>query len=341
MKRTKDEELADEAKAVIGRQTDQLVHLVDDLLDVSRITRGKVELHEERVTLSEIVTMALESSRPLIEERDHNLQISLPDTNTELYGDKVRLAQVLLNLLNNAAKYTNPGGKISLSAVTENNFVVIRVSDTGVGIPAKDLPHIFDLFVRVEREGGQEGLGIGLNLVKQLVELHGGKIEAYSAGEGRGSAFTVWLPLLKDGNEAEKGSSSPGESEAPEQRRPEDRTASQRVLVVDDYEPNRKTIARLLGLMGCEVMTARGGEEALEHLTTFKPDLILLDINMPGMSGYEVAARIRAQPQYQHIMLVALTGYGQETDVQRAKDAGFHHHLVKPVEIEKLQAVLE
>jgi PAS domain S-box-containing protein len=339
LKRTKNKELEDEAKAVIGRQINQLVHLVDDLLDVSRFSRGKIKLHEERVDLHEIVALALESTKPLIEEKEHDLQVSLPFKNIELYGDKTRLAQVLLNLLSNAAKYTRPGGKISVSAVKESDALTLRVTDTGMGISAKDLPHVFDLFMRVERDGGAEGLGIGLNLVKQLVERHGGTVEAFSKGEGQGSEFTVRLPLAGQKPQAGQAVSQLSENKTPRESDQEMKT-SQRVLIVDDYEPNRKTLARLLRLMGHEVITASGGEEGLRFLEEFNPEVVLLDLNMPGINGFETAKRIREIPRLRQLKLIALTGYGQEQDRELTKQAGFDAHLVKPVDVETLEQLL-
>jgi PAS domain S-box-containing protein len=333
MKRTKDEEIQQEARDTIERQTSQMVHLIDDLLDVSRITQGRVVLKKERLPLAEIIGMAVESSNEIIADRKHTLNVSLPPERVFLEGDKTRLTQIVLNLLTNAAKYTPNGGTITLGAEVKGNEVVITVQDDGIGIPATMLGKVFDMFTRVERQYSyqQQGLGIGLSLVKQLVELHDGSISVSSEGEGKGSTFTVRLPAL------------PVETKQESRRLPTataPKASSRRVLVVDDYEPNLETLSSLLKLMGHEVATATNGEETLECLDTFKPEVVLLDINMPGMSGYEVATRIRAQPQYHPIMLVALTGYGQETDIERAKDAGFQHHLVKPVDVERLEHLL-
>jgi CheY-like chemotaxis protein len=334
MKRTKDKEIEGEAKAVIERQTNQLVTLVDDLLDVSRITRGSVNLNKERVDLREVVDMALESTRPLIEEREHDLQVSLPARKVELEVDKTRIAQVLLNLLNNAAKYTSPGGKISLLAELENHQAVIRVKDTGFGIPEENLPHIFELFGRLERDVAREGLGIGLSIVKQLVEMHGGSIEAKSPGLNQGSEFSLRLAVLEGVEEARVEPPSQVKTVNEEEHR------VRCVLVIDDYEANRKMMARLVRLMGHEVVTVASGEEGLETLKSFQADVILLDLNMPGMNGFETARRIRENPALQNVTLVALTGYGQEEDIRRTKAAGFDGHLVKPVEVKVLEALL-
>jgi PAS domain S-box-containing protein len=330
IKRSKNRAVREEAQAVMERQTQQMVHLIDDLLDLARITRGNIKLQKERVTLSEIVELALEGSRSLVEDREHDLTVSLPGKPVYLEGDKTRLAQIVLNLLTNAAKYTPRGGKIFLTAEAQEHHVVVTVQDTGIGIPAEMLSSVFEMFTRVERETvyQQEGLGIGLSLVKQLVELHGGDISVESPGEGLGSTFTLRLPVLPQGNETREivRESALGET--------------RRVLVVDDYKPSLTSMAQLLQVLGHEVATAASGEAALAQLDSFKPDIILLDINMPGMDGYEVARRIGAQPQHQNITLVALTGYGQEEDIHRAREAGFRHHLVKPVEIETLETVL-
>ncbi len=342
MKRTKDEATQQEARDIIERQSAQMVRLIDDLLDVSRISRGTIKLEKERLELASIVRLAVESAHVPIEDRDHTLSVTLPEEPVWLEGDKTRLCQIVLNLLTNSAKYTNAGGNISLVATVDATLapahVVISVKDNGIGIPADMLTNVFEMFTRVERETSyqQEGLGIGLNLVKQLVELHGGTVEAFSDGENQGSTFVVQLPVLND---------EPVQDEhLNEEARPDSKFApvaiSRRVLVVDDYEPNRKTLARMLRLMGHEVTTAVNGEEALATLKTFVPEVILLDINMPGINGYEVARQIRSNAAYNGVKLVALTGYGQDTDLQHTKESGFDHHLVKPVEVDKLEAIL-
>ena len=356
MKRTKDEEIDKEARAIIERQVQQMVRLVDDLLDISRITRGKINLRKERVTLSEVLGLALEGSRSLIEAKKHEFTVSLPSEPIELEADKTRLSQVFLNLLNNAAKYTDPGGKISLTAELEptnanNSQIAVRVKDTGLGIPPERLPQLFELFTRLERDVSREGLGIGLSLVKQLVEMHGGSVEAFSAGEGQGSEFTVRLPVSSEEDRQKK--TSHGEARQEEAAKADDEnpargttrleekiTSSRRVLVIDDYEPNRKTVARLLRMMGHEVAAAGGGEEGLKLLETFQADVILLDLNMPGMNGFEAARRIRERPDSQKVTLVALTGYGQEEDKERTARAGFDDHLVKPVDVGQLETIL-
>jgi PAS domain S-box-containing protein len=330
MKRTQDTATQLEAQAIIERQTDQLVHLVDDLLDISRITRGKINLYKEHVTLAEIIHLALESARPLLSEGEHQLVLELPMQEVVLEADKTRLCQVFLNLLTNAAKYSEAGGQITLSARLEPEIVQVSVKDTGIGIAPDMLLQVFDLFARVEtgEAAKREGLGIGLSLVKQLVHMHGGSVAAFSLGLGHGSEFRVRLPIVREAVrhvDTFSGTKEPGH-------------AARRVLVVDDYEANLKTLSRMLRLMGHEVMTASDGHKALEVLEGFTPDFILLDINMPGLSGYEVAQRIKAKPYRGR--LVALTGYGSENDVRKAKEVGFDHHLVKPVEISVLEELL-
>jgi CheY-like chemotaxis protein len=300
---------------------------------VARVTQGKIVLKKDRLALAEIVGMAVESSGELVADREHTLKVSLPLTPVFLFGNKTRLTQLVLNLLTNAAKYTLPGGTIHLSATLEGDQVVIAVRDNGIGIPGDMLDKVFDMFTRVERQESyqQQGLGIGLSLVMQLAELHEGSVSVSSEGEGKGSTFTLRLPVLRL------------EVKQEPRRLPTATTPNatpRRVLVVDDYEPNLKTLSQMLRLIGHEVETVANGEKTLECLETFEPEVILLDINMPGMSGYDVAAHIKAQPQYKSVTLVALTGYGEETNIQRAKEAGFQHYLVKPVGIEKLENVL-
>jgi PAS domain S-box-containing protein len=333
MKLSDDPGLQQEARAIIERQTTQLVHLVDDLLDVSRFARGKVRLNKEPLTIHEVVGMAVESASPLIEDRSHVLKISLPAAPIQIEGDKTRLCQIILNLLTNAAKYTPPGGTITLSAEASGDECVVTVQDTGIGLPKTMLTKVFDMFTRVEREESyqQQGLGIGLNLVKQLALLHGGTVTAESPGEGQGSTFTLRLPIFQ--GRYVKASKDALKSQVATSR-------SRRVLVVDDYEANLKTLSKMLQLMGHEVETAENGERALERLKTFKADLVFLDINMPGMDGYEVARHIRADKAQQDVKVIALTGYGQPEDVERATKAGFDAHLVKPVELERLDGVL-
>jgi PAS domain S-box-containing protein len=331
MKRSRDRAEREEAREVIERQTKLMIHLIDELLDVARINQGKITLQKERVQLSEIVELALEGSRTLITERGHTLKLSLPEETVYLEADPTRLTQILLNLLTNAAKYTRPGGTIWLRATSQGSNLIVSVKDTGIGIPPSMLPNVFQMFTRLEREKSyqQEGLGIGLSLVKQLAFLHGGTVQAESPGEGQGSTFTLRLPVVAQKREVGK---SEGEAV---------KDGMWRVLVVDDHEPNRTGLARLLRLLGHKVEAVGSGEAALESLTKIIPDVIFLDINMPEMDGYEVARRIRENPLLRGVKLVALTGYGQADDVKRAKEAGFDAHLVKPAEVEGLEAILK
>ncbi|MBI3652561.1 MAG: GAF domain-containing protein [Acidobacteria bacterium] len=333
-----DPAMAETARAMMERQLHQLVRLVDDLLDVSRITRGKLELRRERVELTTVVQNAVEASRPLIEELGHELIVRLPPLPVLLDADPTRLAQVLQNLLNNAAKYSEPGGHIWLTAEQQHKEIVVRVKDNGIGIPASHLARIFDMFTQVDTalEKAQGGLGIGLSLVKGLVEMHGGKIEAYSDGTGLGSQFVVRLPIV-----AQRQAPLP---EAVERSKEAKRLgAPYRILIVDDNEDSMGWLATMLKIMGNEVRTAHDGEAGIAAAAAFRPDLILMDLGMPKMNGYEAAQRIRREPWGRQPFLVALTGWGAAEDRRRTQAAGFNRHLVKPVdpaEIEKLLAEL-
>jgi PAS domain S-box-containing protein len=313
------------------RQITHMVRLVDDLLEVSRITRGKIELRKERVEFAAVVRSAVETSKPLIEESRHRLTLSIPPEPLTLDADSVRLAQVFANLLNNAAKYTDPGGEIWLTARREDNNVAVSVRDSGVGIPAEMLPRIFDMFTQVDRSAprAQGGLGIGLTLVRMLVQMHGGSVAAASEGVGKGSEFVVRLPL------AVASDSRP----RPEQPLSKMLSAC-RILVVDDNRPAADTLGMLLKLIGAEVHVVYDGPTALRVLENYQPTTVLLDLGMPGMNGYEVAHRIRHHPKLQDVTLIALSGWGQEEDLQRSRSAGFDHHLTKPVGIKDLQLVL-
>jgi PAS domain S-box-containing protein len=317
---------------VIDRQVRQMTRLVDDLLDVARITRGRIELRTERVDAAAIVQGAVEAARPFIDACGHTLEVQLPPDPLWLEADPTRLTQVLLNLLNNAAKYTPRGGQIRISAEREHTAAVLRVHDSGIGLAPEHLGSVFDMFSQVAPalERSQGGLGIGLALARGLVELHGGHIEAHSAGSGQGSEFVVRMPLAAAMPARESG----------EQARPGGPAPALRVLVVDDNRDAAESLAMILELTGHEVALAHDGPAALEAAERFTPDLVLLDIGMPGMNGYEVARRLRAGPQSQCMVLAALTGWGQREDKQRAIDAGFDHHLTKPVDNQRLDAVL-
>jgi PAS domain S-box-containing protein len=321
------------ARDVIDRQVQQMTRLVDDLLDVSRITRGKIELRKERVQLTTIVSSAVEASRPLIEKWGHELTVTLPPQAVYLQADTTRLAQVLLNLLNNAAKYTEQGGRIWLTAEKEGEHVIVRVKDTGIGIPQEMLPRIFEMFTQVDRslERSQGGLGIGLTLVQSLVEMHGGTVEAHSDGPGKGSEFVVRLPVAAEIKDRRAGVAMGGETMAA--------PAKCRILVVDDNQDAADSLAMLLRIMGNEVHTAHDGLEAVGAAGVFLPDVVLLDIGLPKLNGYEAGRRIREQ-QGKGVVLIALTGWGQEEDRRRSKEAGFDHHMTKPVEFDALQKLL-
>ena len=319
------------AKSVIERQVGQLAHLIDDLLEVSRVITGRIQLHQERLEMRSIVERAIESARPLIDRRKHELSLSLPAEPIWLQGDPTRLEQVVVNLLNNAAKYTDEGGQIWLTAQQEGGEVVLFVRDTGVGIAPELLPRIFDLFTQADRtlDRSQGGLGIGLSLVQKLVELHGGTVEAHSVGLGQGSEFIVRLPALSPARE------SIGPIETAKQP-----AQTSRVLVVDDNVDVADMLVVMLQMFGHEVQAAYSGQTALETAVEYQPDVVLLDIGLPDMDGYEVARRLRRQPQTKDVWLIAMTGYGQDSDRQRSEEAGFDHHLVKPVDSQKLQDLL-
>ncbi len=318
------------ARTIVERQVRQLSRLVDDLLEASRLTAGKIKVRKERTELRVVVERALETARPLIEARRHELFLSLPDQPVPLYADPTRLEQVVLNLLTNAAKYTPEGGSVSLTAYREDAQAVVRVRDTGVGINPELLPRVFDLFTQAEQglERTQGGLGIGLALVKSLVEMHEGTVQAQSA-VGQGSEFVVRLPVK----------AAPAHHE-PEAAKPTRSPPVLRVLVVDDNVDAADSLAMLLRLGGHDVREAHSGPAAVQAAQAYQPGVVLLDIGLPGMDGYRVAERLRQQPETQKAILIALTGYGQESDRQRAREAGFDHHLVKPVDPQRLQDLL-
>ncbi len=324
------------SRELIDRQVRHLAKLVDDLLDVSRITQGKITLTKAPLAISTFINAAVESSRPLIDARKHRLEVSLSKDTLRVEGDPTRLAQIVVNLLNNAAKYTPEGGHIHLSACREGNQAAIRVRDDGEGIPHDMLGKVFDLFTQASRsmDRSQGGLGIGLTLVRRLVEMHGGTIEVHSDGPTKGSEFLVRLPLIPIANVLPdpKGMSDVGNAK---------RERSRRILIVDDSRDSVNTLARLLTRLGHEIETAYDGLSACETAVTFTPDLVLLDIGLPGMDGFEVARRLRAESSLDGVYLVALTGYGSESDRNRSKESGFDAHLVKPVEIDALLAILD
>ena len=328
-----DAQAVSSASEMMERQVGQLVRLVDDLLDVSRISQGKIELRKGRIELASAVNHAVEAGRSLVQCMEHELTVTLHRTPIFLYADPTRLAQVVGNLLNNACKFTDKGGRIWLTVEQEGEQAVIRVRDSGIGITAEQRPRIFDLFVQVDTslERSVSGLGIGLSLVKNLVEMHGGTVEVHSAGVGQGSEFVVRLPIM-----VETPKPMPPE---PTASRPKP-TPGRRILVVDDNRDSAMSLAMLLKLTGHETQTAFDGLEAVETAATFKPDLILMDIGLPNLNGYEACRRIREQAWGKNMLLVALTGWGQEDDRQKSKEVGFNTHMVKPVELPALMILL-
>ena len=323
------------AREVIDRQVGQMTHLIDDLLDVSRISHGRIELRRERVELTEVVRSALEATRPLVESSGHRLDVELPLEPIPLEGDRTRLAQVFSNLLNNAAKYTEPGGHIRLTAEQAGHHVRVRVADSGIGISPAQLPNLFKMFTQGEDslERAQGGLGIGLGLAHSLIEMHGGTIEAFSAGPGSGSEFVVSLPIAAEAPPAEEPAlAADGATEA--------EAAVLRVLVVDDNQDAADSLSVLLQLMGHEVRTAYDGLEAVAAAGAFAPDLVLLDIGLPKLNGYEAARRIREQPGGRGMTLVAVTGWGQDEDQRRSREAGFNLHITKPLDPAVLERLL-
>jgi len=320
-----------ELLAVIGRQSRHLARLVDDLLDVSRFSRGRIELRREPVELRRAAAGAVESVRPHVELRRQILTVTLPDEPLWLDADLTRIEQILANLLHNAAKFTAPGGRIDLEAERQGAEVLVRVRDEGAGIDPELLPRVFDLFVQGERSLARSrgGLGIGLTLVRSLVERHGGTIEAASEGPGRGSELRVRLPLLA-APERREPAAAPGPAAA----------AGSRVLLVEDNLDAAESLGELLRIWGHEVTMAHDGAAALRAVPEARPEVVLLDIGLPGMDGYEVASRLRATPGLAGLRLIAVTGYGQESDRRRARLAGFDHHLVKPVDLDRLRALL-
>ncbi|BCQ25878.1 response regulator [Caballeronia sp. NK8] len=316
-------------RAIIDRQVRHLSRLVDDLLDVARITQGKITLRQETVDLAAAIAAAIETVQPAFDRKRHTLTVNLPDAPFYIVGDNVRLAQVFGNLLSNASKYSLEEGEIAIETAQFGDEVRIVVRDRGIGIAPDMLPHIFDLFVQSETslERSEGGLGIGLPLAKTLVELQGGRIEAYSAGPQAGSEFIVWLPLAKDAQVAAQGVAQMPASVA----------GGRRVLLVDDSVDAATAMALLLEADGFDVRTAHDAIEALALSDIFAPQIVLLDIGLPGMDGYRLAGEMRARPATADALLIAVTGYGQAHDRQRSKEAGFDHHLVKPVAFEEIQ----
>jgi PAS domain S-box-containing protein len=322
------------ARSVIDRQLTQLTRLVDDLLDIGRISSGKIALHREPIEINAAVQRAVEASRPLADASQHTLEVRLSPEPVTVDGDLTRLSQAVLNLLTNAIKYTPSGGRIEVDVAREGDMAVIHVKDSGIGMSPELIPRVFDLFVQGERslDRSEGGLGIGLTLVKRLVSLHGGTVSVHSAGPGQGSEFAISIPVL-------------AQSSAPKQTQPAASRASahrrSRVLVVDDNRDSADTLAALLEAWGHEVRTLYDGPSAIAATAEFQPNVVLLDIGLPKMNGYEVAAQLRKSASRRPLILVAFTGYGQDEDRRRVREAGFDYHLVKPLEPAELQKILD
>jgi signal transduction histidine kinase/DNA-binding response OmpR family regulator len=320
------------AEDIIDRQVTQLVRIVDDLLDLSRITQGKIRLELEKIDIASVATSAIETSRPLIDARRHQLQVQLPSEPLFVHVDQARLSQVLSNLLNNAAKYTPDQGRIWLSVSREGEQAVIRIRDTGIGIPPDLLAKVFDLFTQADTslDRAQGGLGIGLTLVKRLVELQNGSVEVASAGSGKGSEFTVRLPVI-----------------SPQPHKPARRNSSAtasgeklRIIAVDDNQDAADTLAQFLRIQGHDVRVLYEGQGVAELVGEFRPQVVILDLGLPGMSGYDVAKQLTGGATPEDLLLVALSGYGRDEDIQRSRECGFHHHFVKPLDIKAMMNLL-
>ena len=323
----------DQARGMMERQLGQMVRLIDDLLDVSRISRGKFELRKERMDLAAAIKSAVDTAQPLIDAAGHRLTVSAGTQPIYLDADPVRLAQIFSNLLNNAAKYMDRGGRIWLTVTPDEHEVAVSVRDTGIGIPAEALPGIFDMFSQVDHslERAQGGLGIGLTLAKQLLEMHGGRIEARSDGPNKGAEFIARLPTVKVAVRRERAENA---------AQPRARVPSCRILVADDNRDAAESMSTVLRMMGNEVRTVHDGLQAVEEAAAFRPDMVLLDIGMPRLNGYEAARRIRAARWGKSIMVVARTGWGQDEDKRRASEAGFDRHFPKPVDPGDLEQLI-
>ena len=330
-----DDRHRERAREIISRQVKRMGLLLDDLLDVSRITRQRLALKKENVSLAAVVSTAIETARPLIDSKQHTLQLSLPTESVEIEADPLRLSQALSNLLHNAAKYTDPQGLIKLTATATAGELRIEVSDNGIGIDPKVLPTIFQMFTQVDSpiDRTEGGLGIGLALVRGLVTLHGGSVEAASEGAGHGSTFTLRLPGVRIGRHG-----CPDDERSPGIHTRDG--PSRKILVADDNGDAAESLALVMRMWNHEVCVAQSGSAALEMALRDRPDVCVLDIGMPGMSGYEVARRIRNQPWGEETVLFALTGWGQSEDIERAKAAGFNEHMTKPVDLERLSMLL-
>jgi CheY-like chemotaxis protein/two-component sensor histidine kinase len=318
---------------MLERQVGHVARLVDDLLDMSRITRGKIELRKERIALAPIVSQAVEAVRGSYRSMNHELTVTMPPQPVYLDADPTRVAQVIGNLLNNAGKFSDKGGHVWLTVERADEQAVIRVRDNGIGIDAEQLPRIFEMFTQVDTslERSRDGLGIGLTLVRGLVELHGGRVSARSEGIGRGSAFEVRLPAGVPAARPALNHHEPGT----------DRPVNRRVLIADDNRDGAESLALVMTVFGCEVRTAYDGASAVRAAESFGPEVVFLDLGMPGMDGFEAARRIRGLPGGHATVLIALTGWGQERDRQRTSEAGFDAHLVKPVDPLSMRSFLD
>jgi len=337
-----DAEAVERSRSMMERQIEQMVRLVDDLMDISRISQGKLELLKEHVPLGAVIASAVETTRPLIEQMGHELTVTLPKQPLIVDADMTRLAQVFMNLLNNSAKYSERGGHIWLTVERQGSDVVVSVRDTGIGIPTDKLTSVFDMFSQVDRslEKSQGGLGIGLSLVKRLVEIHGGRIEAKSDGPGRGSEFVVRLPVDVEASRPQADVEASRPQAADKQQEPAAPKSSLRILIVDDSKDGADSLAMVLKMMGNDTRTAYDGKEGVELAEEFRPEVVLFDIGMPKLNGYEACRLIRKQPWGRKVIVIAVTGWGQEDDRQRSHDAGFDHHMVKPVDPQALMKML-
>ena len=329
-----DESVLNRLRPMMERQLGQMVRLIDDLLDVSRISSGKVVLQKERFDLRKAIELAVEASQPFISAEKHEFILQMPDEAMWVNGDASRLSQVVTNLLNNAAKYTPSGGRIRVSLTGDSGEALIQVDDSGLGIPAEMIDQVFTLFTQVNRtlDRAQGGLGVGLSLVREMINLHGGTVNAYSDGPGRGSSFTVRLPLLADQSDRTRTAAAGAPIERGSQ--------GLRVLVVDDINDVAETMAMLLDLEGFEVRIANNGPDALEIARHFKPDVVLCDIGLPRMDGHEIARQLRLLDRLEPLTLVAMTGWGGEDDMRKTRESGYDFHLVKPVSADVVKAIL-
>jgi CheY-like chemotaxis protein/two-component sensor histidine kinase len=327
-----DSEILKRAYETIERQLGQMVRLVDDLLDLNRITHDRLELRRSEVELSSVIQQAVEVARPLVDAAGHDLTVDLHGEPIYLNADRARLAQVFGNLLNNSSKYTPPKGKISVNAKRVGDEAVVTVKDNGAGIPQDKLDRVFDMFMQVDgkSDGSQGGLGIGLTLVKRLTEMHGGSIEVRSGGDGRGSEFIVRLPIV-----ISPSIIAPAHPSIDVEAQP-----TRRIMIVDDNRDSADSLAMLLEITGNKTYLAHDGIEAVQAIERYRPEVVLLDIGLPKLNGHEVCRRIREQPWGKDMVVIALTGWGQEDDRRRSEEAGFNGHLVKPVDYDELLKLL-